>query len=291
MSSFRHGIYRLSYTEFGDGPRHIVLLPGLLFSQRMHIPLALTLAEAGHHVITLDVLGHGSSDRPREMSQYSMEFFAEQTVALLDHLEIDQAVIGGTSLGANATLEVEALAPERVRGMLIDMPVLENALLGCAIAFTPLMLALTFGEPGMKLVQILAKAIPRERLPQLGDVLLDWLRQDPGPSASVLQGLFFGRIAPHRDVRRTFTAPTLVIGHHSDPVHPFSDAGMLASELPNARLIQAGSIFELRTRPQRLTGEILSFLDQCWKPKRVAKAKPKAKPKAQVKRPAATLVP
>ena len=288
MASFRHGKYRLAYTEFGEGSRHVVLLPGLLFSQRMHVPLARTLADAGNHVITLDVLGHGRSDRPRDMGHYSMQFFAAQTVALLDHLEIEQAVIGGTSLGANIALEVEALAPERVRGLLIDMPVLDNALLGCAIAFTPLMVALTFGEPGMKLVQSVANAVPRERLPQFGDVLLDWIRQDPGPSAAVLQGLFFGRIAPHRTVRRTFTAPSLVIGHQRDPIHPFSDAGMLAEELPNARLVQANSIFELRTQPERLTAEILEFMDRCWKPKRTRAPKRSPKRKAPARAAAAT---
>ena len=51
-------------------------------------------------------------------------------VALLDHLEIDEAVVDGTSLGANTTLEVAALAPERLRGMVLEMPVLDNALLG-----------------------------------------------------------------------------------------------------------------------------------------------------------------
>ena len=33
--------------------------------------------------------------------------------------------------------------------------------------------------------------------------------------------------------------PALVIGHQYDLIHPFSDAGMLASELPNGRLLQA----------------------------------------------------
>ena len=42
-----------------------------------------------------------------------------------------------------------------------------------------------------------------------------------------------------------------MIGHPRDPVHPFSDAGMLASELPNARLVNASSILELRLQPER----------------------------------------
>ena len=32
-----------------------------------------------------------------------------------------------------------------MRGLIVEMPVLDNALLGCAIAFTPLLVALTFG--------------------------------------------------------------------------------------------------------------------------------------------------
>jgi hypothetical protein len=62
-------------------------------------------------------------------------------------------------------------------------------------------------------------------------------------------------------------APSLVIGHHRDPVHPFSDAGMLSRELPNGRLIEASSILEMRLRPARLHGEIDTFLDQVWGPR------------------------
>jgi pimeloyl-ACP methyl ester carboxylesterase len=268
MPFFRHGGHRLAYTVYGEGPRPVVLLPGLLFSQRMHVPLATELADRGNCVITLDVLGHGKSDRPKDMREYSMTQFAEQTVALLDHLEVEEAVVGGTSLGANVTLEVASQAPERVRGMVIEMPVLDNALLACAIAFTPLMIALTFGEPVMKLIQLGARAVPRDGVPYLADIMLDLVRQDPAPSAAVIQGLFYGRTAPPSSERKTFEAPALVIGHPRDPVHPFSDADGLARELPNARLVDANSIIELRLWPERLTGEITDFVDQCWKPKR-----------------------
>jgi pimeloyl-ACP methyl ester carboxylesterase len=119
-------------------------------------------------------------------------------------------------------------------------------------------------------------------------VLLDTVRQDPGPGGALLQGLFFGRIAPHRDERRTFPMPTLVLGHHRDPVHPFSDAGMLAEELPNARLLEADSLVELRLHPERLTDEIASFLDDVWAKPSTGRAKRPAKPakRAQAKRPA-----
>ena len=274
MSTFRHDGRTLAYTDYGDGSRIVILLHGLLLSQRMHEPLARALAERGNRVITLDLLGHGRSERPLDPQCYSMSFFGEQVIALLDHLEIEEAVVLGTSLGANAALEAASLAPERLRGMVIEMPVLDGALLACALAFTPLMVALSFGEPVMRAVQAGARLVPR--LPWAADILVDLVRQDPAPGAAVLQGLFFGRIAPHRNERRHLQTETLVIGHRRDPVHPFSDAGMLAEELPNARLLEASSIIELRVAPDRLTSEIAGFIDECWKPRRAARRTRKA---------------
>jgi pimeloyl-ACP methyl ester carboxylesterase len=275
---------RLAYTEYGGGPaamtsagvrgrtarsagggaRPIILLHGLLLSQLMNRPLAEDLAARGNRVITLDLLGHGASDRPRDMWRYSMTSFGDQVVALMDHLRLDQAVVMGTSLGANVGLEVASRHPERLRGLVVEMPVLDNGLLGSALSFTPLLVALTFGEPVMKLLARGARAVPRRLLPLYGNVLLDLVRQEPGPGGALLQGLFFGRVAPHRNERRTFKTPTLVLGHRRDPVHPFSDAGMLAEEMPNARLLEADSLVELRVSPERLTGEIADFLQEVW---------------------------
>jgi pimeloyl-ACP methyl ester carboxylesterase len=279
MPTFRHEGHRLAYTIHGDDAqagRTLVLVHGLLLSQKMHGPLARALAERGNRVITLDLLGHGRSDRPLDMTLYSMSFFGEQMIALLDHLELDEAVLGGTSLGANAALEAAVHAPERVRGMVIEMPVLDNALLASAVAFTPLMVALTFGEPVMKVLQAGARALPSRGLPFWGDVMLDWVRQDPAPSAAVIQGLFFGRTAPPQSERETFQTPALVIGHPRDPVHPFSDADALARELPNGRLIDASSFFEMRLAPERLTDEFATFIDECWKPRRAAPKRKRA---------------
>jgi pimeloyl-ACP methyl ester carboxylesterase len=267
---FEYSGNRFAYSEYGEGDRAVVLLHGLLLSQRMHEPLARDLAERGFRVITLDLLGHGASDRPRDMWRYSMPFFADQVVALLDHLELDNAVVMGTSLGANTVLEMSHRAPDRLRGMVVEMPVLDNALLACALAFTPLLVSLTFGEPVMRGVQRVARAIPESVLPWFANVALDTVRQDPGPGAAVLQGLFFGEIAPHRTERRKIKTPALVIGHRRDPVHPFSDAGMLAEELPNGRLLEADSIVELRFSPDRLTAEIAAFMGNCFEPARRA---------------------
>jgi len=254
--------HRLVYDEYGAGERVVVLLPGLLFSRKMHGPLAETLAERGHRVVCLDLLGHGDSDRPPEMSNYSMTLFGRQAIALLDRLEVEQAVIGGTSLGANTTLTVAKDAPERVKGMVVEMPVLDNALLAVGAIFTPILFGLRFGEPLLRPLAAVARRVPRQNF--LMDIVLDWVRQDPAPSAAVLEGLFLGAAAPHHTERMRMAQPTLVIGHHADPLHPFSDSGMLAKELANVRLIEASSILEWRLSPKRLNDELALFLDDVW---------------------------
>src|SRR5829696_1914052 len=265
MPEFDYNGFRISYDEYGAGERPLILIHGLLMNRRMFDRLGPAMAERGNRVITIDLLGHGRSDRPADMSQYSMTFFAQQVEALLDHLDLDDAVIGGTSLGANVSLELAYLEPKRVKATMVEMPVLDNALLAAAVVFTPLMVTLRFGEPLLKLVAAGARRIPRSN--HLLDMGLDWIRQDPAPSEAVLEGLFLGSSAPHRQFRVQMEQPALVIGHHADPLHPFSDSAMLAEEMPNARLIEANSILEWRISPKRLDDELARFLDDVWEGK------------------------
>jgi pimeloyl-ACP methyl ester carboxylesterase len=261
---FTHGGFRLVYSDYGSGTRPFVLVPGLLLPRSMHDPLARSLAERGNRVITLDPLGHGESDRPADMWRYTMGLLADQVVALMDHLELDEAVVGGTSLGANVTLETCVRIPERLRGAVIEMPVLDNALLGCAVAFAPLLVYLTVGLPVARVVSGVMRRLPRTPSALL-NVGLDWAGQDPKPSGAYLQGLFFGRIAPPRSERSQIETRSLVIGHPRDPIHPFNDADCLVRELRNGRMLEANSILELRFSPERLTNEIDRFLDECWR--------------------------
>ncbi len=98
----------------------------------------------------------------------------------------------------------------------------------------------------------------------LVDIGLDMVRQRPGPSLSVLEGLLLGETSPRSAERRGIEQPALIVGHPNDPLHPFSDAGMLVEELPNASQVDADSILEWRTKPDRLNNELASFLDRVW---------------------------
>ena len=254
---------QLYYEVHGHGPRVLVFMHGILMDANMNRRLAVDLAAQGNRVILLDLPGHGLSARPKRASFHRMDTYAGHVVALLDHLGIDEAVVGGVSLGGNVSLLVAAQAPERVQGLVIEMPVLEWALPAAAITFVPMLLAAHFARP---VVGRDRQGVPR--LPRTGngplDSIMNMLSTDPSETAAVLHGILAGPIAPTVDQRAAMDIPALVIGHKVDRVHPFHDAEQLARRLPQGQLIQASSVLELRVHPERLTEEIGTFLDTVW---------------------------
>ena len=256
--SFRYNGRRIAFAEWGDGERVLVLVHGLLMNRHMYDNLAPEMASRGYRVVTVDLLGHGGSDKPTDMRAYSMSAFADQVAALVDHLELERPIVGGTSLGANAALELAARHPRLARALFIEMPVLDNALVAAGAIFLPILVTLRVGKPVLRGIAAITNRIPRSNY--FVDMLLDWTRRPPEASEAVLEGLFFGRTAPPREERELITLPTLVIGHPADPLHPFTDSDMLVEELPRARLVNAESIFEWRVSPGRLDDELAEFM-------------------------------
>ena len=100
----------------------------------------------------------------------------------------------------------------------------------------------------------MARRLPKTHISPL-DSFVTTLTYQPEEAAAVLHGMLVGPITPTYEERHSIEAPALVIGHKADFIHPFTDADHLTRQLPNARLVQARSIMELRVFPARLTAE------------------------------------
>lgn len=256
---------RLEYTEYGSGESWVVLLPAPLLTRRMHEPLARALAGGGLHVLALDPLGQGRSDRPADPLAHSVPAAARHVLALLDHVGAPQAVLGGTSVGANVALTVAAEAPDRVRGLVLESPLLDNGFQAAALTLGPLMVSARWAPLSVSALRALTRPVPRGLLPFWLGVALDAADQRPRPLAAMLHGLLISGLAPDPARRRGVRAPALVVGHRHDPWHRLSDARMLAEELPSATLSVSSGPLEWRVRPQRLTMEALEFSRRCWR--------------------------
>ena len=112
----------LTVSSAGEGPAVVLLhgFPEIGYSWRHQIPV---LAEAGYRVLAPDQRGYGWSDQPPEVSDYAMTELVGDVIGLLDHEEINDAVIVGHDWGALIAPWVGLFRPDRVRGIaLLSVP-------------------------------------------------------------------------------------------------------------------------------------------------------------------------
>lgn len=99
----------LAYRELGRG-RPLVLLHGFTGSSAQWLDSgpAAAIAERGHRVILPDFRGHGASDRPHDPAAYPPDVLADDGLALVEQLGLDDYDLGGCSLGGRIVLRMLA---------------------------------------------------------------------------------------------------------------------------------------------------------------------------------------
>lgn len=260
QSYYFHGHYRLGYEVYGPAQgTPVLLVHGILMDAYCNRDIAGTLADEGYRVILLDLLGHGRSDKPVKAAEHRVDFYAEQVLGLMDHLGLERAILGGVSLGAITTLTAACLAPHRVRALFLEMPVMENAVPAAALMLVPLMIAVHYAKPLYRVFARLLRKLPEPKRAVINSVR-NALAADPEVIRAILHGVLVGPVVPSVRRRRHIQSPALVIGHARDPLHDMADAKALKRQLPNAEILVARSVMELRTKPERLMPRVLEFL-------------------------------
>jgi pimeloyl-ACP methyl ester carboxylesterase len=105
----------LAYSDKGQG-LPLVLVHAFPFSQAMWKSQMDVLAQ-DFRIITVDLRGHGESDAP--FWRYTLEQFSDDLRGLLDHLGIDQAVLGGLSMGGYTLFAFYRKYAARVKGLIL----------------------------------------------------------------------------------------------------------------------------------------------------------------------------
>jgi 3-oxoadipate enol-lactonase len=106
---------QIDYADSGGHGPAVVLSHGYLMDASMFDAQVAALAPE-YRVITWDQRGHGGTPAPGPFSYWDS---ARDALALLDHLGVEQAVLGGMSQGGFLSLRAAMLAPQRVRGLVL----------------------------------------------------------------------------------------------------------------------------------------------------------------------------
>ena len=119
MPFFEHDGIQFYYRDSGTG------LP-FVFQHGLGAEVSQTFdlfqPPAGFRLITFDCRAHGETRPLGPEEKISVEQFAEDLGALLDHLGVEHAVVGGISMGAATALHFALTHPERVLGLVLARP-------------------------------------------------------------------------------------------------------------------------------------------------------------------------
>ncbi|MDQ0382575.1 alpha/beta fold hydrolase [Amycolatopsis thermophila] len=181
-----------------------------------------------HRTITFDYRGTGASDKPDE--PYSTQEFADDVIAVLDHLGIAEADVYGTSMGGRTAQWVAINHPGRVRRLV----------LGCTSPG---------GPHAVERSSDVRRALIR---PDAAETLADLMytpafrARHHGPHRTLGDPAMPAHARKHHlaasnehdawDALPRITAPTLILHGDDDQLTPAANAALLAERIPDSRV-------------------------------------------------------
>jgi pimeloyl-ACP methyl ester carboxylesterase len=120
----RDGV-KVAYDSFGApaaGKPTVVFVPIDMITHSRAWKAQVPFLSRFAHVVTIDPRGNGRSDRPEDPSAYDFREYVGDTVAVMDALGVERAVLAGVCVSAYQALLVAALHPDRVQGVVAFGP-------------------------------------------------------------------------------------------------------------------------------------------------------------------------
>lgn len=218
----------IHYEVHGRGDRFLVLLAGQSNNHHWWDSVRADF-DVAFRTVTFDYRGTGRSDKPDV--EYSTRGFADDVIAILDHLGVERAHVYGTSMGGRVAQWVAAEHLSRV----------DRLVLGCTSPG---------GEHAIERSKEVHRALARRDPTQhvLKELMYTsaWLAANPGPHGTLgdpdmppyAKRRHFAASAGHDAwaVLPRIAAPTLVVHGGDDVFNPTANAPLLAARIPDTRL-------------------------------------------------------
>lgn len=186
-----------------------------------------------YKVITLDLRGHGQSDKP--LGNYNITLFADDVACLIKELNIQPVNIAGISLGGMIAMQLAVNNPELLKSLIVvnsPSEFLQNTFKARFQIFLRFFIVKVMGMRRMGKV-LAGKLFPKPEHEKIrNDMAERWAQNNPKTYWQSTKALLNWTIVEHLD---KINCPALIIGAEFD-YFPVRDKELLASRIKNAKL-------------------------------------------------------
>lgn len=270
MSFIRVDDIELAYTDTGRG-LPVVLLHGYPFNRTLWNEQVSALSNS-YRVVAPDLRGLGESGvTPRRENDAApcpatMNRMAQDVAALLDHLEISRAVIGGLSMGGYVTFAFYKQFPSRVRALILaDTRAQADTEEAKQTRHQQAEKALAEGMAGIA-DAMLPKLLTPETVSKRPEVVKRvrdmMLKTKPEGAAGALLGM--AKREDQTPLLSQISCPTLILVGQEDPITPVQDSEKMHHAIAGSRLVvieNASHVSNLE-RTEQFNEELMRFLKQ-----------------------------
>ena len=262
MTQVRIDNIQIAYTDTGSG-RPVVLIHGYPFNRSLWADQIPALSDS-HRVIAPDLRGFGESDASQDPS--TMKRLAADVAALMDHLEIPRATIGGLSMGGYVALAFYKQFASRVRGLVLaDTRAQADTEEAKQTRAQQAEKALSEGMASIA-DAMLPKLLTPETVskhPEIVKRVRDMmLKTKPEGAAAALRGM--AEREDQTELLPKISVPTLILVGAEDAITPVADSEKMHHAIEGSSLVvldHAGHVSNLE-RTQQFNDALLHFLNQ-----------------------------
>jgi non-heme chloroperoxidase len=250
------GGLQIPYVEQGDPDGvPVVFLHGLTDSHRSYEPVLAELPDS-IHAYAVTARGHGDADKPD--GGYDAAQMAEDVIAFMDAVGIEQAVVAGHSMGSWHARRAAEMHPERFIGVVLA---------GCFATFDKpdiRDLLASFSGLGDPIESSYAQAWQESTLAfPVPEAFMEMVVEETcKPPAHVWSAALAGLLADRDASPGAIRVPVLLAWGENDAMVPRSDQDALLAAIPHARFVvyQGGGHALHWERPERYARDVMAFI-------------------------------
>ena len=244
MPFFAHDGIKFHYRESGDAGTPFFFQHGL--GSDITQPFSLFLPPRRIRLVAFDARAHGGTTPLGQPARLRFQTFADDLAALMDHLGVTKAIVGGISMGAGVALNFAVRNPQRVTGLVLSRPAWLEKPHDWNVQMFSLISRLLRDHGAVRGQQLFRTTREYndmlQKYPDVANSLaLQFEHPHAAETACKLESIITDIPCPDRKLWRSISAPTLVLANRKDPIHPFEFGQELAREIPGAKLVEITS--------------------------------------------------